>query len=282
MNTNLRTRGTYQRPSELMLQWLETEGSRDWIPLLDALSAGTHVANPYHNMTHMLNVAWHARHIYRTEVAQQGWLPHKEAVVVVSALLHDFDHSGGAFHNDLHNIGAALGFIDSLAGVELLTTLDLKSDIETIKNNIRCTRYDSATNSFPVPPEDTMQRALRDADLMSLYSQEGRQLLVGLYYEVYGKPFVFASLDEAKAYARAQYEFNITVPMYTRYGQRMQAQQFVRSIRDLLSTLGSSNYALAVSRVRDVIPEVAIDVSPEDDSRLETLGQMHTSGTTLQ
>lgn len=279
---NLRTRGTHQRPSELMLQWLESHVDYDWAPLLDALASGTHVTNPYHNMTHMLNAAWYARHIYRTDVDNNSWLPHKDAIVVVSALLHDFDHSGGAAPNDQYNIDATFDFIDSVACNSILCGMGFASDTSIIKSNIACTRYDSASRAFPVPPKNAMERALRDADLMSMYSSEGQHLIVGLYEEIYGKPFMFASLEEAKAYARAQYEFNLNAHMFTAYGQRMQSQQFVRCMRALLQTLGSDNLALAVSRVRDVIPEIAIDVSTDNDSRLELLGQPHSSGTTLQ
>jgi hypothetical protein len=282
-NLNIRTRGVHQRPSELMLQWLETEGSRNWMPLLDALLTGTHVNNPYHNTTHMLNMAWYARHMYRSEAPARDWLPRDEAIVVVSALLHDYDHSGGYFKNDLDNINAALNFIDSVVGRSLLCESGFEYHIPEIKQNILHTRYDAATKSFPHEPSNLMQKSLRDADLMSLYSSEGRQLLVGLYYEIYGVPFIYASLDEAKAYARAQYDFNSNARMYTDYGRRMQAQQFVRCMRDLLATLGREHYQLAITKVSDVVPEVALLVPDAPDSVGDSYGTFSSpTGPTLQ
>lgn len=285
-NLNLRTRGPHQRPSELMLQWLENDEYHDWTSLLDSLAAGTHASNPYHNMTHMLNVAWYALHIYRTEVRPEAWQPHNEAIIITASLLHDFDHSGGYHKNDKDNVAATLEYIESASGQPVLRHLGFDlADRQTIAELIACTVFDAATKTFPQEPENDMQKALRDADLMSLYSAEGHQLLVGLYYEIYGKPFTYASLAEAKAYARAQYDFNQSVRMYTSYGQRVQQHQFVRSARELLTALGNANYALGYAKVSDVIPELAIAI-PESDPAEEVAEKMRVAslsgGPTLQ
>lgn len=258
---NIRTRDLRQQPSELMLQWLENEPDREWTPILDALMAGTHANNSYHNSVHMLNVAWSARHCYRTEVRPDDYKYAHEVIVVASALLHDFDHSGGYHAEDRFNVSDSIDFIRSAAGINILDAAGFDSeDIEIIVTNINTTTFNAANKTFPIQPTNTMQKALRDADVMSLYSLEGRYLICGLFAELYGKSLAYASKDEAIQYARNTYSFLSSVRMYTLHGNRLQAQQLTKCMRDLLSIMASYNTELLHCKVTDVVPEVAVEM----------------------
>ena len=108
---------------------------------------------PYHNFSHSLWVANYAQMIYTHETNKKA---PKE--LIIAALFHDFDHSGGFFKDDLENIFRAVrGYIiwaDSHR--EFDETFDNK-----VINLIRQTQYPH------LAPATSFEAAcLRDADLL--------------------------------------------------------------------------------------------------------------------
>lgn len=170
--------------------------------------SGAHMQNPYHNLHHELScVYWaHACAMNSTVPVVDTSLP----TLVLAALFHDHNHSGGR-SSDLENIRRAIAFVschlqDSVSS----SALERMSDI------IRCTEFTNGT--FPHEPISFPEQCMRDADLMTIYSSEGRQLLIGL-----GVEMGFNFVDDHDKYLEGQRKFLTGARMYTEYGKYMQS-----------------------------------------------------------
>jgi HD superfamily phosphodiesterase len=190
------------------------------------MNYGTHVLNPYHNNEHQLQVAYHAVNAYMHDV--------KEAVVqkdidtlVVAALFHDFDHSGGKL-KDEENIQRALQFVQGSAFKAIAVKQQV--EVEQVVELIRVTEFSGGV--FPNEPQNLMAKALRDADLCSIFSAEGRMLIkYGLFEEINKKPIEAATLEEINNFALNNRKFLLNAKFYTTYGQRLKEDQLERCLR---------------------------------------------------
>lgn len=111
---------------------------------------------PYHNNYHMFWMAWLADQLWQS-LPETDQYPHGPRNMIIAALFHDYDHSGGALP-DYGNIGRAV-----LGWYEASTLLQLPEDvdIELVATFIRATEYPYA--NIATTPQT---KCLRDADLL--------------------------------------------------------------------------------------------------------------------
>jgi len=110
---------------------------------------------PYHNVDHCIRVAHRCLELF----AAMGWrLRHEISQTLCAALFHDFGHTGGG--PDSKNIQIA---IHGLRQAECVQDYFGGVSLGRIENMIRCTEF---AHGFPNPPQNLMEKVLRDADLM--------------------------------------------------------------------------------------------------------------------
>lgn len=126
--------------------------------------------NPYHNFAHTLAVA---KNVYKLSVLR-GVDYDKIRLMVIAALYHDFNHSGGA-NNDTDNVRAAKLAVDKLCK-------STNAQKVFIKHLIDCTEF-----PFKKIELDEYQMIFRDADLMQWLEPDFIQhVLFGLNSELNG------------------------------------------------------------------------------------------------
>lgn len=135
---------------------------------------------PYHNNQHMFHVARLAHQCYTTSEFSNDVC---KQLVIVAALMHDFDHSGGEC-SDAINIENAINGFRKLVS-ELSPSYDRNSWInrfesqQSIESLIRSTVFPN-----PSACNNTMEAALRDADMLySLTENTGEIIIDGLRKE---------------------------------------------------------------------------------------------------
>jgi|688.fasta_scaffold00172_182 hypothetical protein len=139
-------------------------------------------ANPYHNLQHCINVYKWCEKIAAHE--------NKEFAIELqwAALFHDFDHSGGRVDDNINLLYAVTGFNLFYAkwANQHINQWDYYNPghIAKIVSIIRCTAFIKGT--FPVEPITFEEKAIRDADLMSVFlpDEEAIEALNGLYKEI--------------------------------------------------------------------------------------------------
>lgn len=187
--------------------------------------SGTHVFNPYHNLTHELQVVYWT---HACIVNDPSYDPDSDILgpALIAALFHDHNHSGGRT-TDAENVAAAMQFVTTHLSHELGGTSLRPATI------IEATRYDGVDKGFFREPTNLAERAIRDADLMSIYSHEGRQLLTGLVEEITGKTWLqLAQVNEADGVLKVSAEFLRTAKMYTPYGKSIKSRNLEASLRE--------------------------------------------------
>jgi hypothetical protein len=183
--------------------------------------------NPYHNSVHELqHVYWsYACVINEPGISADGLTPDMLATLAVASLFHDHNHSGGRRKDD-ENIKEALSIIpvvvNGVGGISGGFGLDWPAfNQATIERLIRVTQFNGLTEGFEVKePTNVLESAMRDADLMSIYSEEGRDLLMGLQYEM-GHPFENMKTSEVNDTLEKNANFLRNAPMYTHYGNKI-------------------------------------------------------------
>ena len=123
---------------------------------------------PYHNFRHMTHVLWEA---YDGAV-HMGLDPVKMRIILIAALMHDYDHTG-IKNDDQVNIDRAVRALDKYA-----LEKDRQYLIE-IRDAIRATKYPYTDEEFT-----TDQLILRDADQSQTFSLVWMQSLGGLSKEM--------------------------------------------------------------------------------------------------
>lgn len=129
-------------------------------------------SNPYHNFEHISNVF-----LFCKEGAEYHNLPESETLdLLVAALFHDFNHSGGKFDDDTNIYNAKMA-LDAWYNES-----DTSVNIDNIKSYIDITR-------FPYNVESSMlnlpQQILRDADMGSIFTDNWFQtIMLGLSSEI--------------------------------------------------------------------------------------------------
>jgi hypothetical protein len=198
--------------------------------LLRFAATGTHVLNGYHNLKHELGVVYWAyscainSQSYEPRGNESNWLNiNDEVEMIVSALFHDHNHSGGVTTDDI-NVERARNFVK---GARMRSALPACISAHHLSQNIACTQFHKGT--FQFAPDTFIRKCLRDADLMSIYSQEGRCLLVHLFgselnVDLTSDPKLREALQKNTDFLR-------THEMFTPFGQAMKSQYLEESLK---------------------------------------------------
>lgn len=168
---------------------------------------------PYHNEQHLLNmVSWCGKLYLSDSLAfDKGQLK----LLLAAACLHDVNHSGG-IRVDHENILEAFLFIDgAVAAIKDPETREwLRLNKEGIKGLIRVTEF-----PFIHEPTTSLQKMLRDADILQNFSGHGCKYLNGLWQEFTRSGNVLT----AEELIKRQEVFMATVVFYTYTGQAIKA-----------------------------------------------------------
>lgn len=171
--------------------------------------SGSHLLNPYHNLHHELGCVYWA-HACAVNSGKLVTSATDMNALLVAALFHDHNHSGGR-RPDRTNVEHAMSFVrNRLYGIVSETTRD---EVEAI---IRCTEFTNGI--FPVYPRTGAQGCMRDADLMTIYSFEGRELLIGL-----GQEMGYTFTNDHDKFIENNRTFLTGAHMHTDFGKYMQA-----------------------------------------------------------
>jgi hypothetical protein len=189
--------------------------SRDKLLLL--APSGSHNLNPYHNTLHELQNLYYSWACYVNQSAGDRGGPGVQDLVQ-AALFHDHNHSGGFFSDDRKNIARAVEFAER--------ELNLKEPVLRI---IECTQF--VNGEFPVEPTNLAEKCIRDADLMTIYSNEGFRLMLGLFEEMSKKPLSGLSESEVTAALEKTGDFLTAQTMYTDHGNRMRNEHLCGQLR---------------------------------------------------
>lgn len=142
---------------------------------------------PYHNNQHLFNVARLASQLYRS-----GWECNRtdERLIIVAALFHDYDHSGGEL-KDATNIERAIAAMREFLQRRPVLGVDPDRVAELI-----------AVTEFPFvrDPKNKLEQCLRDADLLYSFSDATvPDIMDGLRAEMELSQQREITLDEFKA-----------------------------------------------------------------------------------
>lgn len=203
-------------PSEMALEIVDQVLAMPDRMLLLARS-GSHEQNPYHNTVHELQHLFWSWACFINSVPTPG--EHVDAIhdIALASLFHDHNHSGGR-SSDLINIGRAVNFASR--------QLDAA---ERVIRLIEVTTFDQGV--FPIEPTTYGQKCMRDADLMSIYSDEGRRLLKGLFQEMSGKHLADTTEDELREALSRNENFLFKQELFTLHGNRMRDEHLLSSLK---------------------------------------------------
>jgi hypothetical protein len=104
--------------------------------------------------------------------------------------------------------------------------LNLKEPVLRI---IECTQF--VEGEFPIEPTNLAEKCIRDADLMTIYSNEGFRLMLGLFEEMSKKPLSRFSEAEVTAAIEKTGDFLTAQTMYTDHGNRMRNEHLGGQLR---------------------------------------------------
>lgn len=184
------------------------------------MKSGSHVWNPYHNVTHELQHVYWSNACMINSYEANGFLQN----LALGSAFHDHNHSGGRLA-DVENIQRVEEFF-ALFGTHF-SDFDEHTSYPTAYTLklIRCTEF--TDGAFPVKPTDNLQRCMRDADLMTIYSEEGRELLLGLMREM--KVKLVNRRDVDAAWEKSA-DFLHHAEMFTPFGQALKADHLDRAL----------------------------------------------------
>lgn len=154
---------------------------------------------PYHNQAHLFTVTkWCGR-----LAGMLGLSVEEERPLILAAIFHDFDHSGGKLE-DSENIERAVAGLNKFCDIHFVSnsTRDAATQI------IRVTEY-----PFIHEPQTTAQKIIRDADLLQSIEPNFEEVLVeGLRKELEVK---FQRKLSRSEFCEKQVEFLQGVKFYT-------------------------------------------------------------------
>jgi hypothetical protein len=189
--------------------------------LLAFAQSGNHWMNPYHNVVHCLQHVYWSNACFRNSRRHPHQLNDIERVLewplALASLLHDHNHSGGRY-SDTENIKNTLAVLEELRYI--FSHGIYTPEIDLIGQLIQVTEFDSVSKGFPNEPLHIGEDCMRDADLMTIYSSEGRDLLIELPTEM-GKPVNQMTTHERNDFIDASAKFLRDAKMYTTYGRRV-------------------------------------------------------------
>lgn len=235
--------------------------------------------NSYHNMIHSLTTCLRTLNLSYSLIPA---LPTIELqALVIAALYHDYNHSGGRLSEDV-NIHRASGlftpkiakadavfpFLKFIDRTDLLcdislhkpttskATKDLIRFSELVRQAIMYTRFPYNENNFDNLPR--IAEVLRDVDRLSVLDNTWwEQIYVGLYSEICDQQRLKSLPQEKRTtfeqFCQQQVEFLSNFRYYSELGEREEVRNLVRMKIDLanraLTTVKSiNNYIEAVSK----------------------------------
>lgn len=208
--------------------------------LIRAARAGLHRLNLYHNLEHEFSVVYFA---HCCAVHQQDMSASSINELMIAAMFHDHNHSGGKT-NDAANIQRATSFVQSpyFQSCLPLTSLGGKVDdqypIDRIVEMIECTEFSGNPElPFHVTPLTNAQKCLRDADLMSIYSPYGEQIIEMLWREMGHDISKMTDSNAILNLFENNSAFLRNATMYTSYGRMMKDFHLEKRIEDLYTHL---------------------------------------------
>lgn len=122
------------------------------------------IFKPYHNLNHNITVT-----VFSNYIGVREGLPKKEMVeLLLAAIFHDFNHSGGE-KKDTENIKAAKKGVKDFLKETGISDID----IDNVFNIIDATEY-----PYVIPNDklSTQQKIIRDADLCQLFENQRLQM----------------------------------------------------------------------------------------------------------
>jgi hypothetical protein len=168
---------------------------------------------PYHNEQHLLNMVSWCGKLYMSDslTFDAGQLK----LLLAAACLHDVMHSGG-LRPDSENIEQAYLFIENACSwiKDHDTKVWLKFNKEAIKNLIKVTEF-----PFIHEPKSSLQKMIRDADILQNFSGHSCKYLNGLWQEFSRSGNVLS----AEELIQRQEVFMRDVVFYTYTGQAIKA-----------------------------------------------------------
>jgi hypothetical protein len=212
-------------PSHAALEIVKDLFQEDAGRLLRLAAGGLHQLNEYHNLRHELGVVYWAYTIAINEPSlTMNKAPSRTELqeLVFAGLFHDHNHSGGHKPDNV-NVARAVAFIRNSEARQIIEGRGLS--VDSILDHIQCTVF--VNGVFPVSPETLSQGALRDADLMSIYTEEGQHSLIGLFHEMGIDTDISVSLVDALDKNEAFLE---SVEMHTAFGEHMRAQHLTKQL----------------------------------------------------
>lgn len=168
---------------------------------------------PYHNNQHMFSVAVIADFLYMQEVdyvvdRERRWL-------MVSALLHDYDHTGGR-EPDYKNVSNARMAVPQI----------YRPHSAIISHTIAVTTY-----PFTRAPVALIEQCLRDADLLHpILAKDPQVVMVGLREELNHSRKTPVTLE---GLVRAQGEFLRTAEFFTITGKALFLEYFEQHMDEI-------------------------------------------------
>lgn len=198
-------------PSELALKLIEQLGL-DVSTIMLLMRSGSHNCNPYHNTLHELQHAYWSNACFVNAAAslkENLFVKRAECSLLLASLFHDHNHSGGR-HSDRVNIDRAIRFVET----------NFRED-ESLESLITTTEFFNGT--FTHPPTNLLEHCMRDADLMSIYTREGRRLLWGLIEEINNKRMKDMTEQEITNALKRNRDFLKSAEMYTEFGRVMKS-----------------------------------------------------------
>lgn len=203
--------------------------------LLHAMNQGSHVLNPYHNVEHELAVVYWCSVLAEGLSAFEDVHPLSEIakrVLITAAAFHDHNHSGG-LKDDHFNISAARDFVSKSELTRPVFRYDGEAGSERILSTIEVTKF--VAGGFPYVPGNSMQRILRDADLMMIYTHEGRQILAGLPEEMGLPPM--DSKERVDEWIEGTRKFQTAATLFTKQAQMIRERYLDKSLEALRSLM---------------------------------------------
>lgn len=160
--------------------------------------------NTYHNNAHMASVALACSELFQIEARH---LPSDDIdLLLVAAMLHDFNHSGGAL-SDKENIALALEHGVDAIHENLVRQFGMMF-VWIVTRLIRVTEF-----PFVYEPDTTLESILRDADALQSVEPNGVELIMeGLRTEMAAK---FGRTPTHKEMAYGQIKFFDSLTLFT-------------------------------------------------------------------
>lgn len=172
--------------------------------LIRLASSGSHVMNAYHNLHHELSCVYWA-HACAVNSSKRDF---DLKALLLGPLFHDHNHSGGRL-SDFENVERALDFWKTRMWAKVENEV-----FDAVIKIISCTEF--TDGKFPIEPVTFEAQCMRDADLMSIYSYEGRELLICLAHEM-----GFNLINDDEEFLEKSNTFLKGARMFTEHGHYM-------------------------------------------------------------